>query len=297
MSRHRYDPVEKQAHRSRARRNPVPGRHVRVQPVQDQGRNHPKLAVIVAAGAFTVATAATTTAVTWPSGGAAAVSSAGAGAAAGRAGAANLDAAGPSAVSQAPAGASAGLTAFDQAQAALESQQFKYQTTLHAEQAAALAKAAARQKAAKQAAAVAAAKQTAATAAAQAAASAQAAANAAAQKQSQQQTRQTSASAPASGTPEQIAQAMLSQFGWSSDQMSCLEPLWQRESGWEVSAYNAGSGAYGIPQALPGSKMASAGSDWQTSAATQIKWGLGYIQQIYGSPCAAWSHEEADGWY
>lgn len=240
---------------------------------------------------------------TWPSGGAVsdlprpaaatAVSSAGAGNAAGRAGAANLDAAGPSAVSQPPTGAGAGLTAFDQAQAARESQQFKYQTTLRAEQ----ATAAAGRQAAKQAAAAAAAKQAAATAAAQAAASAQAAANAAAQKQSQQQTQQTSTSAPASGTPEQIAQAMLSQFGWSSGQMSCLDPLWQRESGWEVSAYNAGSGAYGIPQALPGSKMASAGSDWQTNAVTQIKWGLGYIQQIYGSPCAAWSHEEADGWY
>jgi hypothetical protein len=90
---------------------------------------------------------------------------------------------------------------------------------------------------------------------------------------------------------------MLSQFGWSSSQFSCLEPLWEEESGWDVTADNASSGAYGIPQALPGSKMASAGSNWETSAYTQIKWGLGYIKDSYGSPCGAWAHEEADGWY
>jgi hypothetical protein len=64
-----------------------------------------------------------------------------------------------------------------------------------------------------------------------------------------------------------------------------------------VSAYNAGSGAFGIPQALPGSRMASARPDWQTNAATQITWGLDYIKGTYGSPCGAWSHEEATGWY
>ena len=69
------------------------------------------------------------------------------------------------------------------------------------------------------------------------------------------------------------------------------------ESGWNVYASNPTSGAYGIPQALPGSKMASAGADWQTDAATQIRWGLGYIQSTYGSPCGAWAHEQADGWY
>jgi len=100
-----------------------------------------------------------------------------------------------------------------------------------------------------------------------------------------------------SGTPQQIAEGMLGQFGWSSGQFSCLDPLWARESGWNVYAYNAGSGAYGIPQALPGSRMASAGPDWQGSASTQIRWGLEYIQDTYGSPCAAWTHEEADGWY
>ncbi len=101
----------------------------------------------------------------------------------------------------------------------------------------------------------------------------------------------------ASGSPQQIAEAMLGSFGWSSSQFSCLDPLWAHESGWSVSAYNAGSGAFGIPQALPGSRMASAGPDWQTDAATQIRWGLEYIKGTYGSPCGAWAHEEATGWY
>jgi hypothetical protein len=100
-----------------------------------------------------------------------------------------------------------------------------------------------------------------------------------------------------SGTPQQVAQQMLGQFSWSGSQFSCLEPLWERESGWSVTAENPSSGAYGIPQALSGSLMASAGPDWQTDAATQIRWGLTYIQGRYGSPCGAWAHEEADGWY
>ena len=100
-----------------------------------------------------------------------------------------------------------------------------------------------------------------------------------------------------SGSAQQIALGMLGSYGWSSSQFSCLVSLWNEESGWNVTASNPSSGAYGIPQALPGSKMASAGADWQTSAATQIRWGLGYIKADYGSPCSAWSHEEADGWY
>ena len=100
-----------------------------------------------------------------------------------------------------------------------------------------------------------------------------------------------------SGSPQQIAEGMLAQFGWSSGQFSCLDSLWNAESGWNPTAENPSSGAYGIPQALPGSKMASAGPDWQTDPATQIRWGLEYIQATYGSPCGAWSHEEATGWY
>jgi hypothetical protein len=110
---------------------------------------------------------------------------------------------------------------------------------------------------------------------------------------------QTAAAAvpAASGSPRQIAQAMLGSFGWSSSQFSCLDPLWEHESRWSVTAANPGSGAFGIPQALPGSRMASAGPDWQTSAATQITWGLRYIRDTYGSPCAARSHAQATGWY
>jgi resuscitation-promoting factor RpfB len=102
--------------------------------------------------------------------------------------------------------------------------------------------------------------------------------------------------APDPGTAQSIAYGLLSAYGFSTSQWGCLDDLWQQESGWVYDAENA-SGAYGIPQALPGSKMASAGPDWQTDPTTQIKWGLGYIQSTYGSPCAAWGHEEADGWY
>ena len=140
--------------------------------------------------------------------------------------------------------------------------------------------------------------------AAKKAAAARAAAAAAAARPSAQPTAaaqptptQAAAVAPAaSGSPQQIAQAMLASFGWSASQFSCLDPLWAQESGWSVTAANP-DGAYGIPQALPGSKMASAGPDWQTNAATQIRWGLEYIQANYGSPCAAWDHEQATGWY
>lgn len=93
------------------------------------------------------------------------------------------------------------------------------------------------------------------------------------------------------------AKAMLADFGFGSDQWSCLYSLWERESTWNVYAENTASGAYGIPQALPGSKMASVGADWQTNAATQIRWGLGYVKQVYGTPCGAWAHEEAQGFY
>jgi hypothetical protein len=101
----------------------------------------------------------------------------------------------------------------------------------------------------------------------------------------------------ASGDPREIAQAMLPQFGFSADQFSCLDSLWTKESGWDVYADNPTSSAYGIPQALPGEKMASAGADWATNPATQIRWGLGYIADSYGTPCSAWSHSVANNWY
>jgi hypothetical protein len=102
--------------------------------------------------------------------------------------------------------------------------------------------------------------------------------------------------APNPGTAQSIGFNMLASFGFATSQWGCLDDLWNRESGWVYNAENA-SGAYGIPQALPGSKMASAGADWLTDPTTQIKWGLGYIKSIYGTPCGAWDHEEADGWY
>jgi hypothetical protein len=97
--------------------------------------------------------------------------------------------------------------------------------------------------------------------------------------------------------PRVIAAALLSEFGWSQDQFSCLDSLWTRESNWNVHADNPHSSAYGIPQALPGSKMSSAGSDWASNAVTQIRWGLGYIQDRYGSPCGAWGHSQSSGFY
>lgn len=91
------------------------------------------------------------------------------------------------------------------------------------------------------------------------------------------------------GTAQRIAKGMLGDFGFGSNQFGCLVNMWNKESGWRTTAANP-SGAYGIPQAYPGSKMASAGSDWRTNARTQIKWGLGYIKGRYGTPCGAWGY-------
>jgi len=103
---------------------------------------------------------------------------------------------------------------------------------------------------------------------------------------------------PDPGTAQSIAYNMMASFAFSpTTQFGCLDDLWEHESGWDYDAENPVSGAYGIPQALPGSKMASAGPDWQTDPATQIRWGLGYIKAIYGSPCGAWAFEEANGYY
>ncbi|QLD11320.1 lytic transglycosylase domain-containing protein [Microbacterium oleivorans] len=147
-------------------------------------------------------------------------------------------------------------------------------------------------------------------AAAEAAAKAQAEAEAAAAAQRQSAPRSSSSAAPAPtasavastgdnspGAAQQAASNMLGDFGWGQDQFSCLVSLWNKESGWNYQAYNSGSGAFGIPQALPGSKMASAGGDWQSSAVTQVRWGLGYISGRYGSPCGAWDHSQSVGWY
>jgi hypothetical protein len=227
---------------------------------------------LIAAGAFTVATAAA--AATWTSGPS--------GSTAGRAHEADHE-----------AGAGSLLTVTGQT---LRMQAYQQSTASQAVQAyqvrdAAAERADARWETAREQAAKKAAAARAAGAAAQAAAqpAAQPAATA-------QPTPAVTVAPAASGSPQQIAEAMLGSFGWSASQFSCLDPLWAQESGWSVTAENP-DGAYGIPQALPGSKMASAGPDWQTSAATQIRWGLEYIQGTYGSPCAAWAHEQATGWY
>ena len=238
-----------------------------------------KAVVLAVAGALSVATAASATAATWSPGSAAGPD-------------------GPAEISGASAHEAAGaprLAVTDQlaqpiAQTASQNSaatlvQHAYQVRLVQARDAIAQRQAARQRAAELAAKKAEATATAGTAA---------------QAGATRTTTQTQAGATtpaASGSPRQIAQAMLGSFGWSASQFSCLDPLWEHESGWSVTAYNAGSGAYGIPQALPGSRMASAGPDWQTSAATQIKWGLEYIKDTYGSPCGAWAHEEATGWY
>ena len=252
-----------------------------------------KAVVLIAAGAFTVATAATAAAATWP--------------AAPAAPAAPSGSSGPAAARAHEADAGSLLTVTGHT---LQMQAFEQSTASQALQAYQLRDQAAELSAAhwNTARAQAARKLAARKLAAKEAATAQATQNTATQNTATQNTgtaqpaasaqpSATAAAPVASGSPQQIARAMLASFGWSSSQFSCLDPLWAHESGWSVTAYNAGSGAYGIPQALPGSRMASAGPDWQTDAATQIRWGLEYIKGTYGSPCSAWDHEQATGWY
>jgi hypothetical protein len=138
-----------------------------------------------------------------------------------------------------------------------------------------------------------------------AAAAAEAAATAAAAANSDPGTSGSSATSGGSGTSypstggvvvdpagaQAYARGALGSYGWGDDQFSCLVSLWTQESGWRANALNASSGAYGIPQSLPAEKMAVAGADWRTNAATQINWGLAYIKSAYGSPCGAWNHE------
>lgn len=101
----------------------------------------------------------------------------------------------------------------------------------------------------------------------------------------------------ASMGPRGIGLEEAAKRGWTGSEWNCLDALWHRESGWNHRADNPTSDAYGIPQSLPGSKMASAGADWATNPRTQIRWGLGYIAGRYGSPCGAWGHSQSVGWY
>ncbi|GAA2895434.1 hypothetical protein GCM10010517_60180 [Streptosporangium fragile] len=101
----------------------------------------------------------------------------------------------------------------------------------------------------------------------------------------------------AKGRNKAIAYRLVSRRAWSQNQFRCLDSLWTRESNWNHRAYNRLSGAYGIPQALPGSKMQGSGGDWRYNPVTQIHWGLRYIKSRYGSPCGAWGHFQASNWY
>jgi hypothetical protein len=250
-----------------------------------------KAIVLATAGAFSVATAASVTAATWPQGTQGPARSDGS---------IHQAAGAPRLTVTDRLAQPIAETAYQQSSVTLA--QRAYQVRLAGSQHAIAQWQAARKRAAQQAA-----KKAAAAAAAQATATAtqapatQAPATQAPATQAPatpQPSQTATATVPAaSGSPQQIAEAMLGSFGWPASQFSCLDPLWAHESGWSVSAYNAGSGAFGIPQALPGSRMASAGPDWQTNAATQIRWGLEYIKGTYGSPCAAWDHEQATGWY
>ncbi|MCF3962467.1 lytic transglycosylase domain-containing protein [Streptomyces fuscigenes] len=115
-------------------------------------------------------------------------------------------------------------------------------------------------------------------------------------KAEQNSIKSASAFAVQSSYSASAVQAMARQM-MPADQFQCFSNIVTRESGWNYTATNAGSGAYGLVQALPGSKMASAGADWQTNPATQIKWGLNYMDSRYGSPCGAWSFWQAHSWY
>ncbi|MGH8969944.1 MAG: lytic transglycosylase domain-containing protein, partial [Actinomycetes bacterium] len=119
-------------------------------------------------------------------------------------------------------------------------------------------------------------------------------------REAREASERASRSAPRSygGDPRGIAAEMAaSKYGWGAGEVDCLDSLWAKESGWDPHAENPSSGAYGIPQALPGSKMSEYGSDWQDNPGTQIEWGLAYIDGRYGSPCSAWSTAQSQGWY
>ena len=99
------------------------------------------------------------------------------------------------------------------------------------------------------------------------------------------------------GSNQALGYNLLIQFGFAADQWPYLNELWTRESDWNHLAENKSSGAYGIPQSLPATKMAVVGPDWRTNPETQIKWGLAYIAARYGTPEGAWNHETHFGWY
>lgn len=103
--------------------------------------------------------------------------------------------------------------------------------------------------------------------------------------------------APSTGSNRRIGKRLAAEHGWTGEEWVCLNNLWTKESGWSTRSSNSSGTAWGIPQALPGSKMKSAGNDWRTNPATQIKWGIGYIDNRYGTACNAWAHWQSHNWY
>jgi hypothetical protein len=115
--------------------------------------------------------------------------------------------------------------------------------------------------------------------------------------ESRRQAALAAAARDAARDPRGYAAKLLQERGWGNGQFQCLDRLWTRESRWNFRAVNPSTGAAGIPQANPGSKMNAFGPDWRTNPITQIKWGLDYINDRYGTPCGAWAHSQAYGWY
>jgi hypothetical protein len=110
-----------------------------------------------------------------------------------------------------------------------------------------------------------------------------------------------SASVELARTPDgarEVAKILMDdKYDWGNGQYSCLDELWTKESHWNYKASNRRSGAHGIPQALPATKMDSAGTDWRTNPVTQISWGLRYIEVRYDTPCKAWAKFKRSNWY
>jgi len=110
--------------------------------------------------------------------------------------------------------------------------------------------------------------------------------------------RQVTAAPPSSPeTARSYAAGLGARHGWGAGEIACLDALWERESRWDAAAVNDGSGAFGIPQALPAEQMAAEGLDWRTSFRTQVRWGVGYVLARYGRPCDAEAHSQTYGWY
>ncbi|MFI6152127.1 transglycosylase SLT domain-containing protein [Kitasatospora sp. NPDC051170] len=203
-----------------------------------------------------------------------------------------VDVAGATLLAEVPSGA----------QAQTISDNIGQQATAQQASADAAAKAAAEQKAAEEAARQKAAADAQAKAAAQAKADADAkAADDARKAEAANRSKARSALTTTDSTPVSVSpgsvQDLARQIVGDDAQFQCFSNIVKRESGWDYTATNKGSGAYGLVQALPGSKMASAGADWRTNPATQIKWGVGYMNSRYGSPCGAWSFWQSHNWY